>query len=472
VTTTDAPPPAPVPEDIPGVTRRHRLSDFYHERTNFQFIKHSKRWLILSSTFMVLAVLLVAVRGINFGIDFEGGTAWQVKMASGKSAKVAEVRDLLKAEGFTDAKVSVLSGNGESVRVQARVVEDPVRKATKALSTYGQVPEAAINFQQNGEGGTFTFTAKDGVNPTKEAVTAALAPIGITNATVTVNGNDVTVVVPKLPPSPVQSVANALSKYAGTNASEVNISTVGPTWGHEVSQKALKALLFFFLLLAGYLTLRFEWKMAVSAIVAVIHDIIFTIGVYALFQFQVTPATVTAFLTILGFSLYDTVVVFDKVAEYQRTLTATGRMTYGDMVNKSLNAVLMRSLSTSLVALLPVMSLLIVGSGIMGATALEDFALALAAGLFIGAYSSIFVAAPLLAWWKEREPQYRSLKDRRTRVSAAAASASVGVPILPPDDAIDAAAGDAVPIGVPGPPAVPRGPIQPRARQQRGKKRK
>src|SRR5207344_2030608 len=200
--------------------------------------------------------------------------------------------------------------------------------------------------------------------------------------------------------------------------------TVGPTWGHEVSQKALKALFFFFLLLAVYLSIRFEWKMAGSAIVAVIHDIIFTIGFYALFQFQVTPATVTAFLTILGFSLYDTVVVFDKVRENQRRMTATGRVTYGEMVNTSLNQVLMRSLSTSFVALMPVLSLLIVGTGVFGAKSLEDFALALAAGLFIGSYSSIFVAAPLLAWWKEREPQYRALKERRRRVSAAAEAAA------------------------------------------------
>src|SRR5204862_3112824 len=135
-----------------------------------------------------------------------------------------------------------------------------------------------------------------------------------------------------------------------------------------------------------------------------------------------------------------------------------------EMVNRSLNQVLMRSLSTSLVALLPVMSLLIVGTGVFGATSLEDFALALAAGLFIGSYSSIFVAAPLLAWWKEKEPQYRALADRRRRTAAAAASASVGVPVVAPDDPTDA---EPAVVGVPGPPAVPRGPIQPRARQQR-----
>jgi preprotein translocase subunit SecF len=208
--------------------------------------------------------------------------------------------------------------------------------------------------------------------------------------------------------------------------------------------------------------------MAATAIIAVIHDIIFTVGVYALFHFQVTPATITAFLTILGFSLYDTVVVFDKVRENQRVLTATGRSTYGEMVNKSLNAVLMRSISTSFVALMPVLSLLIVGAGIFGATSLEDFALALAAGLLIGSYSSIFVAAPILAWSKGREPQYRALAERRRRGSTPATRAPV------PQMSVDADEGVAAPlapVGVPGPPAVGRT-IQPRARQQRGRKRR
>jgi preprotein translocase subunit SecF len=167
--------------------------------------------------------------------------------------------------------------------------------------------------------------------------------------------------------------------------------------------------------------------------------------------------------------------VFDKVTEFQRTLTATGRSTYSEMVNRSLNAVLMRSVSTSLVALLPVVSLLVVGSGILGATALEDFALALAAGLFIGSYSSIFVAAPLLALWKEREPRYRAVAERRRRAPAAmaAASAPVGVPVGSPDEPAEPGVRPrASSVGVPGPPAVPRQTIQARPRQQRGKKRK
>jgi preprotein translocase subunit SecF len=467
-------------DDIPGVTRRHRLSDLYHERTNFQFIKHSRRWLIISSTLVVVSLILFGVRGLNLGIDFEGGTSWQVQMKNGKSGSVADVRDLLSKAGFGDAKVSVLTppgGGADTVRVEARVVNDPIDVLRTDLANYGHITDADVQIP-NTDGGSFTFTTANDVTPTVEAVKAAIAGSALVNPKITVKGHVVTITVPKLPASQVQKVAAALATYAGTTAQDVSVNTVGPTWGHEVSQKALKALIIFFFVLAAYLAIRFEWKMSAAAIIAVIHDIIFTVGVYALFHFQVSPATVTAFLTILGFSLYDTVVVFDKVGEFQRTLTATGRSTYGEMVNRSLNAVLMRSLSTSLVALLPVVSLLIVGSGILGATALEDFALALAAGLFIGSYSSIFVAAPLLAWWKEREPQYRALAERRQRAGGTApmpAMATAGRAPVGVSDVATVASDEPLPerpLGVPGPPAVPRQTIQARPRQQRGKKRK
>jgi len=482
-TTTATPPPAPA-DDLPGVTRRHRFSDLYHERTNFQFIKHSKRWAIVSGTLILLSFVALFARGLNFGIDFEGGTSWQVRMAKGHSAHVAEVRDKLRPLGFSDAKVSILSGrNGQSVNAQEHVVADPIQTIREALATYGHVTQSDVQFttEQSGSG-SFTFSASKSVEPTKDAVNRALAKTELRGQTVTINKQDVTIAAKKLPVSPTEKVANALAKYAGVSRGDVSISTVGPTWGHEVSQKAIKALIYFFILLALYLSLRFEMKMAVAAIVAVIHDIIFTVGVYALFHFPVTPATITAFLTILGFSLYDTVVVFDKVRENQRTLTATGRSTYGEMVNRSLNQVLMRSLSTSLVALLPVLSLLIVGTGVFGATSLEDFALALAAGLFIGSYSSIFVAAPLLAWWKEREPQYRALAQRRARVSApvfAAAGAGATAAPIPTVAAAKAPSTPAADVGVAEPASVGSKPttplgrsIQPRARQQRGRKRK
>jgi len=462
-------------DDIPGVTRRHRLSDLYHERTNFQFIQHSRRWLIISSTLIVVSLAMWGVRGLNFGIDFRGGTQWSVEMAGGKHASVSEVRDLLSKEGFGDAKVSILTppgGGAQTVRVEARVIDDPTVTVQNALAKYGGVSASDVQVP-SGTGGSFTLTTSKGVTPTVDGVKAALVGTRLTDPQVKVDGHNVTVTVDKLPASQLQSVSTVLANYAGRNSiNDVSLTTVGPTWGHEVSQKAFKALIIFFFILAAYLSIRFEWKMAATAIIAVIHDIIFTIGVYALFQFQVTPATVTAFLTILGFSLYDTVVVYDKVVEYQRTLTATGRSTYSEMVNRALNSVLMRSLSTSLVALLPVISLLVVGAGIMGATALEDFALALAAGLFIGSYSSIFVAAPLLAWWKEREPQYRALAERRRRAPAtvAAAVASVGVPVVAPDEPGNG--DERTTLGVPGPPAVPRNTIQARARQPRGRKRR
>ena len=496
MTTTTAPPPAPA-EDIPGVTRRHRFSDLYHERTNFQFIKHSKRWAILSGVLIVLSFVALFTRGLNFGIDFEGGTSWQVRMAKGQSAHITDVRDTLRPLGFSDAKVSILSGrNGQSVNVQEHVVTDPLETVRDVLASYGGVSPADVQFNSasTGSGGSFTFTAAKSVEPSKDAINHALTATELKGQTVTFDGQNVTITAKTLPPSPTETVANALARYAGcgpacargeqpVSRDGVSISTVGPTWGHEVSQKAIKALVYFFILLAIYLSIRFEYKMAASAIVAVIHDIIFTIGVYALFHFPVTPATITAFLTILGFSLYDTVVVFDKVRENQRTLTATGRSTYGEMVNRSLNQVLMRSLSTSLVALLPVMSLLIVGSGVFGARSLEDFALALAAGLFIGSYSSIFVAAPLLAWWKEREPQYRALAQRRARAggpvfAGAAAATAAPVPTVAAASATASSARapdpvEAEPATVGSKPTTPLGrSIQPRARQQRGRKRK
>ena len=165
-------------------------------------------------------------------------------------------------------------------------------------------------------------------------------------------------------------------------------------------------------MIALYLSLRFTIKMAIAAIIAVIHDILITIGVYAITGFEVTPATVIAFLTILGFSLYDTVVVFDKIRENERLVGTVKGLTYTDMANRSLNQVLMRSLNTSFVALLPVASLLVVGVWIYGALALRDFGLALFVGLLTGAYSSIFVATPILAWLKEREPKHRAVAAR------------------------------------------------------------
>jgi preprotein translocase subunit SecF len=389
--------------------RRHTPADFYHERTNFDFTGRAWRWAILSGTVILIALIAMFTRGLNLGIDFEGGTSWQVPVR-GKSASVSDVRDVIRPLGLGDAKVLVLEGDsGRSVRVQS----------------------------------------KD-VNPSAE-----------------------------------DKVTDALAQYGGVERTEVSVDTVGPTFGDQVRNNAIKALVVFFLVVAAYLALRFEWKMAGAAIVAVIHDIIVTVGVYALTGFEVTPATVVAFLTILGFSLYDTVVVFDKIKENEATIGTVRGDSYSKMVNRSMNQVLMRSLSTSFVAVLPVASLLFVGAGLFGALALRDFALALFVGLITGAYSSIFVATPLLAWWKEREPRNQALRER-SEVQLARAEASVGAseepePAEEPESEPEPApAAASVPVARPQPrPASPRPASSPspstrapRPRQQRRRKRR
>ena len=207
-------------------------------------------------------------------------------------------------------------------------------------------------------------------------------------------------------------VTDALAKAAHTTPANVNYSEVGASWGSQVTHKAIEALIIFFIAVTLYISARFEFKMAVAALVAVIHDILVTVGIYSLTGFQVTPDTVVAVLTVLGYSLYDTVVVFDRIRDNAKGLGASGRITYSEMVNLSMNQTLARSINTSLVAIIPVLSVLVVGSFILGATSLQDFGLALVIGLTSGAYSSIFIASPLLAWMKEREPRYITIRQR------------------------------------------------------------
>jgi preprotein translocase subunit SecF len=389
--------------------RRHTPADFYHERTNFDFTGRPWRWAILSGTVILIGLIAIFARGLNLGIDFEGGTSWQVPV-KGKSASVADVRNVVQPLGLGDAKVLVLQGDsGPSVRVQSKTIK----------------------------------------------------------------------------PADEQKVSDALANYGGVTRGEVSVDTVGPTFGDQVRNNAIKALVVFFFVVAAYLAFRFEWKMAAAAIAAVVHDIIVTVGVYAITGFEVTPATVVAFLTILGFSLYDTVVVFDKVKENVATLGTVRGDSYSLMVNRSMNQVLMRSISTSFVAVLPLASLLFVGAGLFGAVALRDFALALFVGLLTGAYSSIFVATPLLAWWKEREPRYRSLRDRSAAQMARGESAVREATAEPEPEAeaepepAPEPAGASVPASAPARPSPPRPAAAPspstrtpRPRQQRRRKRR
>jgi preprotein translocase subunit SecF len=222
----------------------------------------------------------------------------------------------------------------------------------------------------------------------------------------------------ELAPAEVARIRTALADVAGVERNAVSTESIGSKWGSTVSRKAVLGLLVFLVAVTVYVSLRMELKMAVAALVALLHDLIITTGIYALARFEVTPATVIAVLTILGYSLYDTVVVFDKVRENTGSLTAMSRTTYSQATNLAINQTIMRSLNTSLASLLPILGLLLVGSYLLGAETLKDLGLALFVGVAAGAYSSIFIAPPLVAMWKEKEPRYAQLRARVERLAA------------------------------------------------------
>ncbi len=207
-------------------------------------------------------------------------------------------------------------------------------------------------------------------------------------------------------------VQDKLAAKFGVTVDSIDSQIIGPSWGKEINRKALYGLFGFLIVVLLYLAMAFEPKMAISAIIAVIHDVFITVGIYALVGFEVTPATVIGFLTILGYSLYDTVVVFDKVRENTKGIASSGRSTYTQAANLAVNQTLVRSFNTSLIALLPVGSILFVGAGLLGAGTLKDLSLALFIGLATGTYSSIFIATPILAVLREREPAMQALAKR------------------------------------------------------------
>lgn len=245
---------------------------------------------------------------------------------------------------------------------------------------------------------------------------SAVAPFGLAGATIQElegdEGRSLRVAAEPASAEVTDDVTGTLAELTGSSVDDVNFTAVGPTWGEEITEKAVRALLVFLVLVTIYISLRFELKMAIPTLVALLHDVVVTAGFYSVTQLEVTPATVIAVLTILGYSIYDGVVVFDKVDENTRLVSSTGGLSYGGMVNVSLNQALMRSLNTTITALLPVGALLVIGSWVMGAAVLEEFAIALLVGLAAGAYSSLFIASPLLAVLKEREPRYREIKRR------------------------------------------------------------
>ena len=260
---------------------------------------------------------------------------------------------------------------------------------------------------------------------------AAVATVGVPGEIIVQNiGTDkVRVQTASLDSAQNNAVQDALAAKFSVSVESIDTQIVGPSWGKEITRKAVYGLIGFLICVMLYLAMAFEPKMAVAAIVAVIHDVFITVGIYALVGFDVTPATVIGFLTILGYSLYDTVVVFDKIRENTRTITSSSKSTYSQAVNLAVNQTIVRSFNTSIIALLPVGSILFVGAGLLGAGTLKDLSLALFIGLAVGTYSSVFIAPPVLAQLREKEPAMIALAKRVNGRSATptvfAAAASV-----------------------------------------------
>ena len=277
-------------------------------------------------------------------------------------------------------------------------------------------------------GSSFTVnTSSPSVAQAREAVQEA----GITSgAIVQLVGDDkVRVQTEALDAAENNALQDALAAKFSVSAANIDTQIIGPSWGKEITRKALYGLFGFLLVVMIYLAMALEPKMAISAIVAVIHDVFITVGIYALVGFDVTPATIIGFLTILGYSLYDTVVVFDRVRDNTKSITSTSTKTYSQAVNLAVNQTIVRSANTSIVAILPVAAILFVGAGLLGAGTLKDLSLALFIGLIVGTYSSIFIAPAVLTQLREKEPALQALTKRvEARTPSASSSASVGSP--------------------------------------------
>ena len=276
--------------------------------------------------------------------------------------------------------------------------------------------------------------AKDAVDSVQAAGGAEATQIGT---------GTVRVQTEKLNDSQSAAVRTALAKAFGTGEDRVSASFVGPSWGASVSAKALQALAVFLALVAAVMAIYFRtWKMAVAGLAALMHDLFITVGIYALAGFEVSPATMIGFLTILGYSLYDTVVVFDKVRENTTEARGNGRMSYAQAANLAVNQTLVRSINTTVVALLPIASIMVIGFLFLGPGTLLDLALALFVGIAVGAYSSIFIATPLLVHLRNREPEMVELTKKAERYQQRHGGTPLASDAAPVDHGTDEPADD------------------------------
>jgi len=274
-------------------------------------------------------------------------------------------------------------------------------------------------------------TSDTTVPDVREAVIATGIDEAAEPRVVVVGDDNVRIHTGSLTPEETTTVRDAVAAVLDVSRDEIAAQVIGPSWGAQITRQALVGLSLFVLAIAVFLSVIYEWKMALAALVALLHDVVFTVGIYALVGFDVTPATVIGFLTILGYSLYDTVVIFDKVRENTKGITAQNQVTYAEAANLGLNQTLMRSMNTAIIGLLPIASILFVGAGLLGAGTLKDLALALFVGVAVGTYSSIFIATPLLVDLKNREPTIAGLA-RRVEARRAAARSQRGEPAPAP----------------------------------------
>jgi len=254
-------------------------------------------------------------------------------------------------------------------------------------------------FQVSDVSSTDTSKAQDAVS--------SVVPSAVSHVSV-VGDNAVRVQTDQLSETQTRNVSEALAKAYDVDASEVSATFIGPSWGADVTQQSIQGLVVFLLLAFIAMALYFRtWKMSAAAIISLFHDLIITAGVYALVGFEVSPATMIGFLTILGYSLYDTVVVFDKIRENTKEEMELTRRTFAESVNLAVNQTLVRSINTAVVAVLPVASILFIGAYALGAATLRDISLALLIGIIVGTYSTIFLAAPMYSQFREKEPAIR-----------------------------------------------------------------
>lgn len=355
---------------------------------SYGIVRRRVLWFCISGVLVALSIGSLVGNGIQEGIAFTGGTEITIHGVPADSEQTAR-----------DAVDVIIPGANPTVVIKnAVLVPEPAASVTAEPSASATLEPAV------------SATASPDVSASPEPTASVTAP---PDGTVTTDPNVVDVLV-KLP-----HVDDAVAEAAKAKLVEVftvdgvvpDVASefIGPSWGDDVSHKAVTSLIWFLVLVSVVMSIYFrQWRMAAAALVALAHDLVFTVGVYAALGFEVTPASVIGFLTILGYSLYDTVVVFDKVRENTAPTLSQHRYTYAELANLALNQTLVRSINTSVVALLPVTAILYIGAILMGAGTLKDISLALFVGMAVGTYSSIFVATPIQVALMERDPKIRA----------------------------------------------------------------